>query len=317
MGIRTAVFPAAGYGTRILPVSKALPKEMVPVVDKPVIQWVVEEAIASGISQIIVVTNVGKRAIEDHFDASFELEHVLEAKGNSEALAEIRRIADMDPLCYVRQKEPLGLGHAVLITKDLVGPEPFAVFLPDDVIAADVPCLRQMLDVYERFDSSVVAVERVPRDEVNRYGVIAGRQLDARVYQVTDLVEKPAVDEAPSDLAIIGRYILTPEIFVMLERTPSGQGRELQLTDALRLLLERQAIYAYEFEGTRYDCGSKLGLLKANVAEGLRHPELAEEFRQYLRSLDLSDGRLGRAAKLAGDGSPSAPGRGEAVEAAG
>jgi len=285
--IRKAVFPAAGLGTRFLPATKAQPKEMLPLVDKPIIQYVVEEAVESGLDQIIIVTGRGKRAIEDHFDISFELEHVLAQKGDEETLRAVRRISDLATIYYIRQKEPLGLGHAVAVTRELVGDEPFAVLLSDDLIVHDVPCLRQMIEVYERYQCSVVAVERIPRDRISGYGVIAGRPIEERIYRLDDVVEKPAPEEAPSDLAIVGRYILTPEIFDALARVKPGKGGEIQLTDALRRLLKHQVIYAYEFQGIRYDAGTTLGFLKAAVEFALRRPDIGEEFRTYLRSLNL------------------------------
>lgn len=285
--IRKAVFPAAGLGTRFLPATKAQPKEMLPLVDKPIIQYVVEEAVESGLDQIIIVTGRGKRAIEDHFDISFELEHVLAQKGDEETLRAVRRISDLATIYYIRQKEPLGLGHAVAVTRELVGDEPFAVLLSDDLIVHDVPCLRQMIEVYERYQCSVVAVERIPRDRISGYGVIAGRPIEERIYRLDDVVEKPAPEEAPSDLAIVGRYILTPEIFDALARVKPGKGGEIQLTDALRRLLKHQVIYAYEFQGIRYDAGTTLGFLKAAVEFALRRPDIGEEFRTYLRSMNL------------------------------
>ena len=285
--IRKAVFPAAGLGTRFLPATKAQPKEMLPLVDKPIIQYVVEEAVESGLDQIIIVTGRGKRAIEDHFDISFELEHVLAQKGDEETLRAVRRISDLATIYYIRQKEPLGLGHAVAVTRELVGDEPFAVLLSDDLIVHDVPCLRQMIEVYERYQCSVVAVERIPRDRISGYGVIAGRPIEERIYRLDDVVEKPAPEEAPSDLAIVGRYILTPEIFDALAKVKPGKGGEIQLTDALRRLLKHQVIYAYEFQGIRYDAGTTLGFLKAAVEFALRRPDIGEEFRTYLRSLNL------------------------------
>ena len=288
MKIRKAVFTAAGLGTRLLPATKAQPKEMLPVVDKPIIQYVVEEAVAAGIEQIIIVTGRGKRAIEDHFDVAFELEYYLNQKNDSEALAEVRNISDLaNTVTYIRQKEPLGIGHAILVTKEIVGDEPFAVLFPDDLIDAPTPCLKQMISVYERYHCSVLAVQQVERSAVSRYGIISPKQIEDRIYQVEDLVEKPKVEDAPSNLGIVGRYILTPDIFECLEQTKPGKGGEIQITDGLRLLLQRQAIYGYEFEGTRYDTGNKLGFLKASVEMALKRPDLGDEFRQYLKSLKL------------------------------
>ncbi len=285
--IRKAVFPAAGMGTRFLPATKAQPKEMLPLVDTPIIQYGVEEAVESGLDQIIIVTGRGKRAIEDHFDISFELEHMLAKKGDEETLREVRRISELATIYYIRQKEPLGLGHAVAVTRELVGDEPFAVLLSDDLIVHDVPCLKQMIDVYERYQCSVVAVERIPRQHISGYGVIEARPIEERIYRLDDVVEKPAPEEAPSDLAIVGRYILTPEIFDALAKVKPGKGGEIQLTDALRRLLKHQVIYAYEFEGIRYDAGTTLGFLKASVEFALRRSDIGPAFRDYLRGLVL------------------------------
>jgi len=285
--IRKAVFPAAGLGTRFLPATKAQPKEMLPLVDKPIIQYVVEEAAASGIESIIIVTGRGKTAIENHFDVAFELEQLLEQRRKVDLLKEIRSITDMINVSYVRQKEPLGLGHAILMARDLVGDEPFAVFLGDDVIEAEVPVMRQMIDVYQKLRCPIVAVERVSRKRTSDYGIVAARPAGNHLYQVTDLVEKPSPEEAPSDLAIIGRYILTPDIFKHLEATAAGRGGEIQLTDGLRSLLRRRRIYAYRFSGRRYDTGDKLGFLKATVEFALRRPDLGAAFRVYLKNLDL------------------------------
>ncbi len=288
MSVRKGVFPAAGLGTRFLPATKAQPKEMLPLVDKPMIQYVVEEAVASGLSEIIIVTGRGKRAIEDHFDAAFELEYYLNDRGKVEELAQIKTISELASVSYVRQKEPLGLGHAILCARALVGDEPFAVFLGDDIIgAAPAPCMRQLLDVFERYGGPVLAVERVPREHLGRYGVIASRPLGGNVYEILDLVEKPRPQEAPSDLAIIGRYVLTPDLFGILAETPAGAGGEIQVTDALRALRARRPMYAVQFEGRRYDTGDKLGFLKATVEFALARPDLADEFRAYLKSLRL------------------------------
>ena len=284
--IRKAVFPAAGLGTRFLPATKAQPKEMLPLVDKPIIQYGVEEAVASGVDNIILVTGRGKNAIEDHFDVSVELETFLETRGKKEQLDEVRKISNMINFSYVRQGEPLGLGHAVLVTKALVGDEAFAVLLGDDVIDANPPALRQMIDVYQEVGGPVLAVERVPRDEVSSYGVIAYETVRPGVYRITDMVEKPRVDEAPSDLAIIGRYILTPDIFPALEATAADRTGEIQLTNGLRRLLQKRPIYACEVAGVRHDTGNKLGFLKAVVYFALRRPDLADAFRAYLRTAD-------------------------------
>jgi len=288
--VRKAVFPAAGLGTRFLPATKAQPKEMLPLVDKPIIQYGVEEAVASGVDNIILVTGRGKNAIEDHFDVSVELESFLEARGKTDLLVEIRKISNMINFAYVRQGEPLGLGHAVLVTRELIGDEPFAVILADDVIDADPPALKQMMDVFDRVQGPVLAVERVPMDEVSSYGVIApdlSVNLGEGVYQVQDLVEKPPRSEAPSDLAIIGRYILTPDIFPALETTKSDRTGEIQLTNGLRELLKTRPIYACEVKGVRHDTGNKLGFLKAVVYFALRRPDIAEKFSAYLTTLGL------------------------------
>ncbi len=290
MRVRKAVFPAAGWGTRFLPVTKAQPKEMLPLVDKPVIQYAVEEAVAAGIEQVIIVTSSQKRAIEDHFDSSFELEHLLEERGEIERLRQIRHISDLAQISYVRQKEQLGLGHAVLMAKELVGHEPFAVILSDDVVVGERPCIGQLVHAYNQTHSSVVAVMEVPPDETSRYGVIGGELAegaDGRLYKVDRLVEKPAPGTAPSNLAIIGRYVLTPKIFEKLEQTQRGAGGEIQLTDAINALMEEQAVYGYAFEGTRYDAGTTMGWLKAGVELALARPDVGEEFGAYLRGLDL------------------------------
>jgi UTP--glucose-1-phosphate uridylyltransferase len=291
--IRKAIFPAAGLGTRFLPATKAQPKEMLVLVDKPVIQYGVEEAIQSGVSNIVIVTGRGKNAIEDHFDIAFELESFLEQRGKTQQLEEIRKITRMMQVSYVRQGEPLGLGHAVLMTKMLVGDEPFAVILGDDVIDANPPALRQMIDVYSRLDGPVLAVERVPAEEVSSYGIVAvdeSADLGRGVHKIRDLVEKPPRDEAPSNLAIIGRYILTPDIFPALEATTNDRTGEIQLTNGLRRLLASRPIYACEINGVRHDTGNKLGFLKAVVYFAMQRPELAEPFRRYLESMDLRIG---------------------------
>jgi len=289
--IRKVVFPAAGLGTRFLPATKAQPKEMLPLVDKPIIQYGVEEAVASGIRNIILVTGRGKNAIEDHFDVNVELESFLEARGKREQLDEVRKISSMINVAYVRQGEPLGLGHAVLVTRELVGDEPFAVILADDVIDADPPAIKQMMDVFERVDGPVLAVERMPREEISKYGVIApmrGEDLGDGVYRVRDLVEKPSTQEAPSDLAIIGRYILTPDIFPALDAIKSDRTGEIQLTNGLRELLNRgRSIYACEVTGVRHDTGNKIGFLKAVVYFAMKRPDLAEPFAAYLAALGL------------------------------
>ena len=290
--VRKAVFPAAGLGTRFLPATKAQPKEMLPIVDKPIIQYGVEEALQSGIQNIIIVTGRGKTAIEDHFDVSFELEHLLESRGKKELLNIVRGISDMINVSYVRQKEALGLGHAVLRASELVGEEPFAVVLADDVIDAETPCLRQLLDIYSFFAAPVIAVMEVEPENISAYGAIDAEPIahngsTDRVFRVRDLVEKPKQSEAPSNLAIIGRYVLTPEIFDSLQAIDPGSGGEIQLTDALRHLLRNRPIYAYRFEGTRYDAGDKLGFLKATVEYALQRHDIRGPFREYLKGLKL------------------------------
>ncbi|MBM4408843.1 MAG: UTP--glucose-1-phosphate uridylyltransferase GalU [Chloroflexi bacterium] len=291
MRVRKAVFPAAGWGTRFLPATKAQPKEMLPLVDKPIIQYAVEEAVAAGIEQVIIVTSSQKRAIEDHFDLSYELEHLLEERGDIEMLRQIRHISDLAQVAYVRQKEQLGLGHAVLMAKELVGHEPFAVILSDDVVVADQPCIGQLIRAYDRVHGSIVAVMEVPHEETRRYGVIATDTQhpdNDRLHRVSGLVEKPEPEEAPSNFAIIGRYVLTSRIFDKLEQTPRGAGGEIQLTDAISALMDEQEVYGYEFEGIRYDSGTRMGWLKASVELALARPDLGPEFRGYLRDLDLS-----------------------------
>ena len=291
MSVRKAVFPAAGLGTRFLPATKAQPKEMLPIVDKPTIQYVVQEAVDSGIEQIVLVTGRNKRAIEDHFDSAFELEYYLNDRGKFDELAQIKTISDMAEVAYVRQKEPLGLGHAILVAQAVVGDEPFAVFLGDDIVGPPElglkPCMQQLLEVHAKYDGPVIAVERVPRDRIHQYGVIAGTPKAGNVWEITDLVEKPKAEEAPSDLAIIGRYVLTPDIFGILKSTPPDARGEIQLTDALRTLRKHRPMYAVEFEGKRYDTGDKLGFLKATVEFALARPDLATQFRAYLKSLNL------------------------------
>jgi UTP--glucose-1-phosphate uridylyltransferase len=293
MRIRKAVIPAAGLGTRVLPATKAIPKEMLPLADKPTIQYIVEEAVASGIEHIIVVTSRTKRAIEDHFDASPELEAVLRRKGDEQKLAMLKHIETMAQITFTRQPEPRGLGHAILMAKDLVGDEPFGVLLGDDLVAHPTrPCLRQLIEVHERHGGSVLAVQRVPRALVSRYGVVelpaeSQRGLDERSFHVSGLVEKPPVEQAPSNLAIVGRYVLTPEVFGELERTAPGAGGEIQVTDAIQALLARQPVFAYEFEGTRYDTGDPVGLLTTSLAYALERPDLAPGIKAFLRTLQL------------------------------
>jgi UTP--glucose-1-phosphate uridylyltransferase len=285
--ITKAIFPAAGLGTRFLPATKASPKEMLPLVDKPLIQYVVEEAVASGIEEVVLVTGRGKRAIEDHFDVAFELEEDLKAKGKHKLLSEVQRIADLVTFCYIRQKKALGLGHAVLTAKRVIGDEAFAVLLGDDIVDAKIPVLKQMMDVYTRYPYTILAIQKVPKSQTQNYGIIDGKKIENGVYLVRDLVEKPSPNEAPSNLAIIGRYILTPEIFDALEKTKPGKGGEIQLTDGLKLLMEKQPIYAFEFKGVRHDAGDKLGFLKATVEFGLKNEEFGHEFKSYLQKLKL------------------------------
>ena len=292
MRVRKAVFPAAGWGTRFLPATKAQPKEMLPLVDKPIIQYGVEEAVAAGIEQIIIVTSTHKGAIEDHFDLNYELEKVLEEKGEIEKLRQVRAITDLAQLAYVRQKEQLGLGHAILMAKDLIGHEPFAVILPDDVVIAYRPAIGQLIHAYDRTHSSVVAVMQVPAAEVSRYGIVAAETDDnaldgGRLRKMNAIVEKPKQKDAPSDLAVIGRYVLTPKIFDKLEQTQRGSGGEIQLTDAIEALMDEQSVYTYEFEGVRYDAGTTMGWLEATVDIALQRPDLAKDFREHLRTLDL------------------------------
>jgi UTP--glucose-1-phosphate uridylyltransferase len=288
--IRRAVFPAAGLGTRFLPATKAQPKEMLPLVDKPIIQYAVEEAVSAGLENLVIVTGRGKNAIEDHFDVSYELEKILEERGKKDLLGVVRAVSEMVHIAYVRQKEALGLGHAILMARDLVNEEPFAVLLGDDVIEADFPCIRQMMDIYDQYQTSVVALMEVPEEETGRYGIVESRlvpECDGRLFEVLDMVEKPARGKAPSNMAIIGRYILTPSVFGALEETGKGSNGEIQLTDGLRRLLGRERILAYKFKGKRHDAGDKLGFLQATVEFALKNPELGPAFRSYLKRLDL------------------------------
>jgi len=282
-----AIIPAAGLGTRFLPATKASPKEMLPLVDKPLIQYVVEEAVAAGIREIIVITGRGKRAIEDHFDVSFELEETLRKNGKRAMLKEIQRIAQLADFCYVRQRHARGLGDAVLCARHLIGDEPFAVLLGDDVMDARVPGIAQLIKLYQELKAPIIGIQPVPRSEVRHYGILEAEKVRPGLFRILDLVEKPMPHRAPSNLAIIGRYILTPEIFSALERTSPGKNQEIQLTDALRVLARRQLLYGYQLKGKRYDVGDKLGFLKATVEFGLRSPELARPFEQYLKGLKL------------------------------
>jgi UTP--glucose-1-phosphate uridylyltransferase len=291
MKVCKAVFPAAGLGTRFLPATKAQPKEMLPLVDKPIIQYGVEEAMASGCNQIVIITGRGKQAIEDHFDVSYELEKMLEERGKTDLLNIVRSISDMMYVSYVRQKEALGLGHAVLMAREIVGHEPFAVLLADDVIDAKVPCLKQMVQVFDKTQCSVLATQVVEGKMISSYGVLdvkpADGSFDGRLFEIKNMVEKPKPEDAPSNLAIIGRYILTPAIFDCLEKTQTGAGGELQLTDGMRLLLQKEKMYAYVYEGRRHDAGDKLGFLKATVEFALKRQDLGQPFREYLKSLKL------------------------------
>jgi UTP--glucose-1-phosphate uridylyltransferase len=289
MKVKKAVFPVAGLGTRFLPATKASPKEMLSLIDKPLVQYVVEEAVAAGIEQILFVTGRNKRSIEDHFDVSFELESILADKGKVTELAQMRKISDLVDIFYVRQKQAMGLGHAVLCARDFVGSEPFAVLLGDDIIDAQTPCLGQLLDVYRKYRGTVLALEKVPLENISSYGCVQANQIYKQVFEVTDLVEKPKPEEAPSDMAIIGRYVLTPDIFPILAKQEPGKGGEIQLTDAIRTLLQDEAVYGCLFEGTRHDCGDKLGFLKATVDMALKREEFNGEFREFLKKRLESD----------------------------
>lgn len=288
MKVRKAVVLAAGYGTRLLPATKAQPKEALPLVDKPIIQYSVEEAAASGIEEVIIVTSSGKRAVEDHFDRSFELEQTLAAKGEVERLEELKRISNLAHIVYIRQHEQRGIGDAVLTVRRAVGDEPFVLMFPDDVIVAEVPIAKQLISVYEQHGGSVLAVEEVPQAEIESYGIIDGEPVGEGVYQIRAVVEKPKPEHAPSNLAIVGRYILTPEIFDVLAETPPGKGGEIQITDGLGLLLKKQPVFALQFQGRRYDTGRPLGLLKASIEIALERPDIGPELRDYLRELDLN-----------------------------
>ncbi|HEY8350391.1 MAG TPA: UTP--glucose-1-phosphate uridylyltransferase GalU [Clostridia bacterium] len=284
MKIRKAVIPAAGMGTRFLPATKAQPKEMLPIVDKPTIQYIIEEAVASGIEDILIVSGRGKRAIEDHFDKSYELEDMLKRKGEEELLSLVQDISNLANVNYVRQKEPRGLGHAIYCARSFIGNEPFAILLGDDIVDSSVPCLKQMIDIYEKYNTTVLGVQQVPESEVSKYGIIKGTLIEDRVYKVEDMVEKPDIDSAPSNVAILGRYIVTPEVFTHLENASPGKGGEIQLTDALKAMLAANPIHAYDFIGKRYDVGNKLGFLEATVEFALKRDELRDEFAAYLRN---------------------------------
>ena len=298
MEIKKAVIPAAGLGTRFLPATKAQPKEMLAIVDKPAIQYIIEEAVESGIEEILIITGRNKGAIEDHFDSSYEIEAELKQKKKYDLLQLIDKISNLAQIYYTRQKEPKGLGHALLCAKAFVGNEPFAVMLGDDIVDSDVPCLKQIIDVFNKYQASIVGVQEVPRLELNKYGIVSGTEIEKNVYMVKDLIEKPEVDKAPSNIAILGRYIITPKIFELLENTKPGINGEIQLTDALKKLLELESIYAYVFDGKRYDIGDKLGFLKANIELALKHKDISEDFLSYLRhevnndTLEILDERL-------------------------
>lgn len=285
MRIRKAIIPAAGLGTRFLPATKAQPKEMLPIVDKPTIQYIIEEAVASGIEDIIVVTGRNKRSIEDHFDRSIELELELERSGKNKMLQMVRDISEMANLHYIRQKEPRGLGHAILAARHFIGNEPFAVLLGDDVVVSKKPCLKQMLEVYAQYQTSILGVQTVAHEVVNKYGIVDGHKVESRIYKVDDMIEKPDPDDAPTDVAVLGRYIITPEIFPLLETQDAGKGGEIQLTDALRRLAKEQPIYAYDFKGHRYDVGTKTGFIQANIEFALRDESLKNEMKEYLNAL--------------------------------
>lgn len=282
--IKKAIIPAAGLGTRFLPATKAQAKEMLPIVDKPTLQYIIEEAIASGIEEILIVTGRNKKCIEDHFDRSVELELELEKKGKSDMLEMVQDISNMVNIHYIRQKEPKGLGHAVHCAKSFIGNEPFAVLLGDDIVDAKTPCLKQMINAYDEYKTSILGVQQVDKDKVNKYGILDVKHIEDRVYKVKDMVEKPAIEEAPSNIAILGRYIITPAIFDILENQEPGKGGEIQLTDALQTLATKEAIYAYNFEGRRYDVGDKLGFLEATVDFALKRPELRDDFVEFLKS---------------------------------
>ena len=282
--VRKAVIPAAGLGTRFLPATKALAKEMLPIVDIPTIQYIIEEAVASGIEEVLVITNSNKHAMENHFDVNYELEERLKASGKDKQVKLIRDIADLANIYYIRQKEPRGLGHAIHCAKSFVGNEPFAVMLGDDVVDSEVPCLKQLIDCFNEYKTTILGVQTVDPKNVDKYGIVDGLHIEDRVYKVKRLVEKPSVDEAPSNVAILGRYIITPQIFEILENTAPGKGNEIQLTDALETLIKNEAMYAYDFEGRRYDVGDKLGFLQATVEFALKREELREPFIQYLNT---------------------------------
>jgi UTP--glucose-1-phosphate uridylyltransferase len=285
MKVKKAIIPAAGLGTRFLPATKAMPKEMLPIVDKPTIQYIVEEAVESGIEDIIIVTGKGKRAIEDHFDHSFELEHNLLEKGKYELLSEVQKSSKLVDIHYIRQKEPRGLGHAIWCARKFIGNEPFAVLLGDDIVQAEKPCLKQLMEQYDRYNATILGVQTVPEQDVSRYGIVGGKQMGSRFYSVDRLVEKPKREEAPSNLAILGRYILSPKIFEILGQQEPGAGGEIQLTDAIAALNDYEAVYAYDFEGTRYDVGEKMGFIQTTIEFALKNKGLRSELLTYLSSI--------------------------------
>lgn len=289
MKVRKAVIPAAGLGTRFLPATKAQPKEMLPIVDKPTIQYIIEEAIESGIEEILIITGRNKRAIEDHFDRSIELELSLEKKGKHNLLELVRDISDMVNIHYIRQKEPRGLGHAINCAKSFIGDEPFAVLLGDDIVDSDTPCLKQLINVYDKYKTTILGVQQVSRDDVDKYGIVDGEHLEKGIYKVENLIEKPSVESAPTNVAILGRYIITPDIFKILDETKPGAGGEIQLTDALKTLASREAMYAYSFIGRRYDVGNKLGFLEATIEFALKRDDIKDDFKNYLTRLLKSE----------------------------
>ncbi|WP_090982252.1 UTP--glucose-1-phosphate uridylyltransferase GalU [Paenibacillus sp. CF384] len=285
MKVRKAIIPAAGLGTRFLPATKAQPKEMLPIVDKPTLQYIIEEAVASGIEEILIITGRNKKSIEDHFDKSVELELELESKGKLDLLEQVRGISDMVNIHYIRQKEPKGLGHAIHCAKSFIGNEPFAVMLGDDIVDNPKPCLKQMMEIYDEYKTTILGVQEIPHEDVSKYGIVEGKFIEDRIYKVKGLVEKPSLEDAPSNIAILGRYVITPAIFEILECTEPGKGGEIQLTDALKVLAQKEAMYAYTFEGKRYDVGDKQGFLQATVEFALKRDDLRDEFLEYLEQV--------------------------------
>lgn len=290
MRVRKAIIPAAGLGTRFLPATKAQPKEMIPIVDTPAIQYIVEEAVASGIQEILIITGRNKASIENHFDRNIELEMTLKSRDDMDKIQALESIADKVDIHFVRQKTPKGLGHAIYCARTFVGDEPFAVLLPDDIVDNPVPCTKQLIDIYEKYQCSVLGVQQVPSEKVSSYGILDVSPVSGGIWKVNDMVEKPERDKAPSNIAILGRYVITPEIFAILKDTAPGKDGEIQLTDALKTLCDTQAIYAYQFAGKRYDVGNKLGYLEATVEFALHRPDLAESFREYLIKLVENEG---------------------------